>query len=97
MTLSEFKSSLQNEQPPNGINDLLRALWYDAKHDWNTSHNIAQNIATSDGSWIHGYLHRKEGDESNAGYWYSRAGKKFPKVSLEQEWDELANHFLRSS
>jgi hypothetical protein len=96
MTLSEFKSSLQHERPPQGINDLLRALWHAAKHDWHTSHNIAQEIETSDGSWIHAYLHRKEGDESNARYWYSRAGRKFPKVSLEEEWDEIVEALLKT-
>jgi len=97
MTLLEFKSSLQHAAPPLGINDLLRALWYDAKHDWNSSHAIAQDIETSEGSWVHAYLHRKEGDDSNAQYWYSRARKKFPKVSLAEEWEEIADHFLKTS
>lgn len=96
MTLQEFKSSLQSSQPPLGISDLLRALWHDSKQDWNTSHNIAQEIETSDGSWVHAYLHRKEGDESNARYWYSRAGKKFPKASLEEEWEEIVEMLLKS-
>lgn len=95
MTLIEFKASLQNAEPPQGINDLLRALWHDAKQDWNTSHNIAQDVETSDGSWVHAYLHRKEGDESNARYWYNRAGKKFPKISLEEEWEEIAAELLK--
>jgi hypothetical protein len=94
MTLSEFKSSLKNTEPPQGTSDLLLALWHDGKDDWNSSHNIAQDIETSDGSWVHAYLHRKEGDESNARYWYNRAGKKFPKISLEAEWEEIVNHFL---
>lgn len=96
MTLLEFKSSLQNTAPPHGINDLLCALWYDAKHDWTAAHGIAQDIETQDGSWIHAYLHRKEGDESNARYWYSRAGKKFPKVSLQEEWDGIAETLLKA-
>lgn len=96
MTLLEFKSTLKNAEPPEGINDLLRAMWYDAKQDWNTAHNISQEIHTSDGSWVHAYLHRKEGDESNARYWYSRASKKFPKVSLEEEWEEIAETLLKA-
>jgi hypothetical protein len=96
MTLLEFKVSLQNSEPPVGINGVLRALWFDAKHEWETSHNIAQDIGTTEGSWVHAYLHRKEGDESNAHYWYSRAGRKFPKVSLEEEWEVMVKEFLKA-
>lgn len=97
MTLIEFKNSLGKSDPPTGINRLVLAMWYDAKSDWQSAHNIAQEIETPDGSWVHAYLHRKEGDESNAGYWYSRAGKKFPKVSLENERDEIVAYLLESS
>jgi hypothetical protein len=43
-------------------------------------------------AWVHAYLHRKEGDIGNAGYWYSRAGRALPaqSVTLEAEWDEIA-------
>ncbi|HTH56919.1 MAG TPA: hypothetical protein VL728_12805 [Cyclobacteriaceae bacterium] len=95
MTVSEFKSSLGGAEPPQGTSDLLRALWHDAKGDWHGSHNIAQEIETLDGSWVHAYLHRKEGDESNAGYWYTRAGRRFPKISLQEEWEELVSFFLQ--
>ena len=96
MTLAEFKSSLQNPSPPQGINKLLGAMWYDAKSNWNKAHEIAQEIEMPDGSWVHAYLHRVEGDESNAGYWYHRAGRKFSKLSLEKEWEEIVNEFLKS-
>jgi hypothetical protein len=59
-------------------------------------HNIAQEIDTAEGAWVHAYLHRKEGDESNARYWYSRAGKGFPKISLKEEWKELVVRLLTS-
>lgn len=71
--------------PPKGWSEPLRALWYAAKGDWESSHDIAQEINSPMGSWIHAYLHRMEGDEWNAGYWYERAGKPFPNFSLEQE------------
>ena len=45
------------------------------KGNWEKAHNIAQDIETNDGSWIHAYLHRVEGDLGNAAYWYRRAGK----------------------
>ena len=58
--------------------------------DWDTAHSIAQDIPDSNGSRVHAYLHRKEGDQTNASYWYSRAGKPKPAISLEQEWEQIA-------
>ena len=97
MTIAEFKKSLNESQPPDGVTDLLRAMWYDGKGDWETSHNIAQEIHSNEGSWVHAYLHRKEGDVGNAGYWYNRAGRKFPKHSLEEEWEEIVGVLLRGN
>jgi hypothetical protein len=73
---------------------LLLALWHDAKDDWDASHNIAQDIHSNDGSWIHAYLHRKEGDAGNAGYWYRKAGKPYPSASLEKEWESIVSVLL---
>jgi hypothetical protein len=39
-----------------------------------------------DGSWVHAYLHRKEGDQGNAAYWYRRAGKLIFREPLDAEW-----------
>lgn len=94
MNYSEFVSSLTNNEPPADISPILQALWYDGKENWESSHNVAQDIHDQDGSWIHAYLHRKEGDLSNARYWYAKAGKVMPKVSLRDEWDLLVKHFL---
>jgi hypothetical protein len=94
MTLKQFKISLTQLSPPQGLSDLLSAMWYDGKGDWETSHNIAQEIHSKEGSWIHAYLHRKEGDSGNAAYWYAKAGKKFPAIGLELEWEELCLYFL---
>ena len=89
MTLSEFKSALSTSTPPNFGNPLLKALWYDAKGDWNASHNIAQDVHSEDGSWVHAYLHRKEGDDGNASYWYHLAKRKMPLLTLGQEWEQI--------
>ncbi len=94
MTLAEFKASLRNSTPPEGIVKLLAAMWCEAKGDWHRAHNIAQDVETADGSWIHAYLHRVEGDESNARYWYSCAGRKFSKLSLKEEWEEIVNALI---
>ena len=45
-------------------------------------------------SAVHTYLHRKEGDSSNANYWYVRAGKTMPGYSLEKEWEEMVKTLL---
>jgi hypothetical protein len=94
MTYEEFIRSLSSDQPPQQVSDVLKALWYDGKNDWEASHNVAQEIEGKNGSWVHAYLHRKEGDLSNAQYWYSRAGKSRPDVSLKEEWESLVRHFI---
>ena len=78
MTLDEFKV-IGN---PNGLTPLLQALWYDANQDWQSAHQIAQELHTQNASWIHAYLHRKEGDRYNAQYWYQQASRKFPTIFL---------------
>ena len=65
---------------------LLTAIWWAARGDWNRAHEIAQSVETADGAWVHGYLHRKEGDHGNADYWYRRAGRRRPNTSLDEEW-----------
>lgn len=82
--------------PPDGASGAVRALWRDARGDWDGAHAEAQADTGRDGSWVHAYLHRKEGDVGNAGYWYSRAGRKPPppSVTLEAEWAEIARELL---
>lgn len=94
MTFTEFKSSLMGSSAPAGLTVELEALWYDGKGDWNRSHEVIQDVNSKNAAWIHAYLHRKEGDPGNAQYWYSRANKTMPKVSLEEEWKALVEHFL---
>jgi len=67
----------------------LRALWHDARGDWNAAHQVAQEIDDETGAWVHAYLHRKEGDPDNARYWYARARKPEASDSLEAEWERI--------
>jgi hypothetical protein len=97
MTLQEFKSSLSQNKPPQQLSVLLQALWYDGKENWEAAHDLAQDVNTPYGSWIHAYLHRKEGDNGNASYWYQKANRKMPLYSLGQEWEEITEHFLTNS
>ena len=46
------------------------------KGDWEGAHSIARKEKTPLGSWAHGIVHIMEGDLSNAGYWYKRAGRE---------------------
>lgn len=95
MTLDAFRSSLSAANPPENISGLLKAMWYEAKNDWEAAHSIAQDIHSEEGSWIHAYLHRKEGDLGNAAYWYRRAGKPLPRAALEEEWSEITEALLK--
>jgi hypothetical protein len=94
MTLAELKATLSSAAPPAALSPALAALWQDAKGDWDAAHRIAQDIKSEDGAWIHAYLHRKEGDASNAAYWYGHAGKPVALTSLEAEWDQIATALL---
>ena len=97
MTFEEFKNSLNDSHPPTDIAAELRALWFDAQDDWDSAHEIAQNKSGANGSLVHAYLHRKEGDQGNADYWYRRAGSTSPSQSLKQEWESLVTRFLAKS
>jgi len=94
MDIDAFKSSLDANAPPDGLDGALRALWYDAKGDWHAAHRQAQDQANADGAWVHAYLHRVEGDQANAGGWYRRAGKPHCETSLADEWDAIATALL---
>lgn len=94
MNVAEFKKSLTEDAPNPNLSDPLKALWWDAKGNWDKAHQIAQKKEGNlNYDIVHAYLHRKEGDEWNAKYWYNRCHKNFPKVSLEEEWEELAAYF----
>jgi hypothetical protein len=94
MKHQEFRDSLQQPHPPSGINHALAGLWWDAKGDWNKAHESAQRDEGPRGAWVHAYLHRKEGDVANAGYWYQRAGKPVANGSLEEEWQQIVETLL---
>jgi hypothetical protein len=94
MNLAQFKATLPEAHPPTGVTGSLMALWYAGKGDWEQAHNIAQDIPTAEGSWVHAYLHRQEGDNGNARYWYNRAGRTMPELSLEREWEEIVEALL---
>lgn len=98
MTFSEFNQTLTDNEPCQNISEILEALWHEAKGDWESAHTIAQNkegVLSYDR--IHAYLHRKEGDNWNANYWYRRAKTTMPNMSLEEEWTFLVEKELSFS
>ena len=94
MDLPTFKQSLDQDAPPEDLGPALAALWHEAKGDWDRAHSLAQSQKDADGAWVHAYLHRVEGNLSNAGYWYQRADKPQSTTPVKQEWDEIAGALL---
>lgn len=92
-TEAEFRASLSAAEPPPGLTAALEALWHAAKGNWDKAHEITQP-GGSELDWVHAYLHRVEGDLSNAGYWYRRAGKPVTTGPLDDEWGALVSTFL---
>jgi hypothetical protein len=89
MKAVEFKKSLQDHEPPAELSTPLAALWWDAKGNWPRAHGLVDELETPEGMAVHAYLHRKEGEEWNADYWYRRAGRVYRRPSLEEEWQAL--------
>jgi hypothetical protein len=94
MNLAEFRTSLEAAEPADGLPTLLRALWLDGRGDWNGAHEVAQGCEGRDGAWVHAYLHRKEGDSSNAAYWYGQASRSPSRDALQDEWATIATYLL---
>ena len=98
MNYQEFIDSLKLDECPDPLDPCLRALWHDAAGDWDTAHEIVQQINSAGAARIHAYLHRKEGDDWNSRYWHRRAGTSYPEdMNLEQEWDSLVIMFVDQS
>jgi hypothetical protein len=93
MQLQKYIKSVELNEPPQ-LSIHLLSLWYDAKGDWHKAHSLVDSLQDETACWVHAYLHRKEGDLGNAGYWYRNAGKPMPVVSLQQEWEQIVNALL---
>jgi hypothetical protein len=67
----------------------LAAVWL--LHDYlDDSHALSQQIETPSGSFWHGIMHRREGDFSNAKYWFRRVGRHAAFDGLSQRAAEIA-------
>ena len=70
--LQQWLASPQSQRPTLPL-IAQSALWLLAG-DLDASHHISQSIADADGSFLHAVMHRREGDYSNAKYWFRRVG-----------------------
>lgn len=92
MDFEHFLASVDNDAVPRDVmaSPPLHALWCERRGDWDLAHKLVQDSSSGDEAWVHAYLHRKEGDNSNAAYWYRAAGKPVCRVSLDEEWQQIA-------
>jgi hypothetical protein len=93
-TLDDFKKSLDETIPPDDLSICGVALWWAGRGNWDKAHDLIQDVNDKRAYLIHAYLHRHEGDISNAQYWYSKANSKMPDQELDQEWEALVKEYL---
>jgi len=94
MNLAAFEASLANQLPPENLPAPIEALWWDAKGDWTRAHQLVDELETPEGMAVHAYLHRKEGEQWNADYWYRLAGRTYHRTKLADEWTALVEGLL---
>ena len=92
--LTSFLASLVGDQPPDGLDPVFAGLWHGLKDEWALAHGLVQDLETAEAAWVHAWLHRIEGDDWNAGYWYRRAGKPHATTTLDEEWAAIAQALL---
>lgn len=94
LDIQDFKNTIIKGEIPTGLHLSAEALWHDAKGDWAMAHSLIDHLDDRQSAHVHAYLHRKEGDIWNADYWYRRAGKQRPDITLEAEWEQLISLYL---
>ncbi len=61
---------------------LIKGVEQAIAGDWEGAHKVAQfDEADRDYCWLHACLHKIDGDESNARYWYRRSGHAYEAYS----------------
>ena len=88
--LAAFLASLAADAPPRGLDPVFEGLWRGLKDEWGLAHGLVQDLDSQDAAWVHAWLHRIEGDDWNAGYWYRRAGRPAATGPTEDEGRAIA-------
>src|SRR5690606_17958433 len=98
-TMETFlKSIRETNSPPQGLSAELKALWLTKADRWTEAHDIAQEIPSRMGAWIHGLLHAIEGDFGNSAYWFKKAGlPAIQESEIDAEWDKIVRANLDSA
>ncbi|MEX1138173.1 MAG: hypothetical protein WEB33_10310 [Bacteroidota bacterium] len=94
MTISELRTSLSKPIPPPELSPPLQALWHAARGNWEKAHAVVQDDPSPEAAWVHAHLHKQEGDNSNARYWYARSLRNTLNLTLQEEWEEIAKTLL---
>ena len=94
MDQTAFLASLAGCEPPVDFSVHLQALWWLGHGAPERAHHLVQVMDDAGAAAIHAHLHRLEGDEANAGYWYARAGVPPCDGSFDEEWRQLLQRFL---
>jgi hypothetical protein len=95
MHIEAFRQSAKTDTPPENLSAPLEALWWDAKGNWSRAHELVDHLESPEGMAVHAYLHRKEGEQWNADYWYRRAGRQYRRNDLKDEWKALVEGLLK--
>ncbi len=57
---------------------LIKAVDHAINGDWDQAHTLCQSLTgDTTADWLHAVLHKIEGDEGNARYWYRRCGQAY--------------------
>ena len=94
MNIDDFVKTFEKREKPEDLPIEIQALWVERDGDWREAHELVQVLETKEAFWVHAYLHRREGDIGNAQYWYNRAEKEIPDISLDEEWRKIAESLL---
>ena len=95
MTPAAFHLTLSHALPPRELAAPVAALWWVKKGGWDKAHRLVMDEASLEAAWAHTFLHRAEGDEGNAHYWYGKARRHPAKGDLDAEWDAILAELLR--
>jgi hypothetical protein len=94
LTRQQFDASLTEAHPPGHLGPALSSLWWIANNHWQRAHDLIDGTPGPDAAWLHAHLHRVEGDQMNADYWYQRSGRDRPKDGISQERERMLAYFL---